>query len=258
MGKTEIVITIVVFNLFFILFIVGIVVFIRQYKLKKKEHIGMLTSQTEAHQKELLATQIEIQQQTMQHIGREIHDNIGQKLTLASLYTQQLAFENKAPSIKNNIENISAIINQSLEELRELSKSLTDNSIAKKTIYKLIDAECKKITELKICNVVFTCANKKIELSYELKSILLRITQEFIQNSIKHAKCQDIIINLEAAENKIQLQLSDNGIGFDNLKTYKNGIGLANMKKRTEMLGGQFDLESAAETGTNLKIEIPI
>ena len=90
MGKTEIVITIVVFNLFFILFIVGIVVFIRQYKLKKKEHIGMLTSQTEAHQKELLATQIEIQQQTMQHIGREIHDNIGQKLTLASLYTQQL------------------------------------------------------------------------------------------------------------------------------------------------------------------------
>lgn len=258
MGKTETLIPIVLFNLFFILFIVGIVVFIRQYKLKKKEHIGMLTSQTEAHHKELLATQVEIQQQTMQHIGREIHDNIGQKLTLASLYTQQLAFENKAPNVKDSIENISAIINQSLEELRELSKSLTDNSIAKKTICKLINAECEKINELKISKINFTCANKKIDLSYELKAILVRITQEFIQNSIKHAKCKLITVNLREVENKIILKLQDDGVGFESDKMYANGIGLANMKKRTEMLGGKFFLESKTNKGTKLEIEIPL
>jgi signal transduction histidine kinase len=258
MGKTEIIVTIILFNLFFILFIVGIVVFIRQYKLKKKEHIGMLTSQKEAHQKELLATQIEIQQQTMQHIGREIHDNIGQKLTLASLYTQQLAFENKAPNVKDSIENISAIINQSLEELRELSKSLTDNSIAKKSICKLINAECEKINELKIGKINFTCANKKIDLSYELKAILVRITQEFIQNSIKHSKCKLITVNLREVENKIMLDLTDDGIGFESDKMYANGIGLANMKKRTEMLGGIFNLKSTMNIGTKLEIEIPL
>ena len=96
MGKTETIITIFIFNIFFILFIVAVVVFIKQYKTKKKEHTAMLLFQKEQHQQELLFAQIEIQQQTMQHIGREIHDNIGQKLTLASLYTQQLAFENKA------------------------------------------------------------------------------------------------------------------------------------------------------------------
>ena len=58
------------------------------------------------HKEQLSTVQFEMQQQTMQHIGREIHDNVGQKLTLASLYTQQLAFENKAPLIKNTIENI--------------------------------------------------------------------------------------------------------------------------------------------------------
>lgn len=77
MGETEIIITIIVFNLFFILFIVEIIFFMQQYRLKKKQHKAMLTLQTENHQKEILATQIEMQQQTMQHIGREIHDNIG-------------------------------------------------------------------------------------------------------------------------------------------------------------------------------------
>ena len=89
MGKNEIILTIILFNLFFILFIVGILIFIQQYRLKKKEHLLMLQTQHEDHQKELLSTQLEIQNQTMQHIGREIHDNVGQKLTLASLYTQQ-------------------------------------------------------------------------------------------------------------------------------------------------------------------------
>lgn len=258
MGKTEIIVTIILFNLFFILFIVGIFVFIRQYKLKKKEHLSMLNSQTETHQKELLATQVEIQQQTMQHIGREIHDNIGQKLTLASLYTQQLAFENKLPGIKEKMDNISTIINESLEELRELSKSLTDNSIAKKTIAKLLNAEYQKIKALQICKIDFSCPDKTIELSYELKAILVRITQEFIQNSIKHSKCSVLKINLVSQEKKILLYLSDNGIGFDSDKFYANGIGLSNMKKRTELLGGIFTLKSTPKTGTELQIEIPL
>ena len=109
----------------------------------------ILNDQHTEHQKEILSAQIEIQNQTMQHIGREIHDNIGQKLTLASLYTQQLAYENKAPQINENIENISAIINQSLSELRALSKSLTDDSISNSTIVELLQNECKIINELK-------------------------------------------------------------------------------------------------------------
>jgi signal transduction histidine kinase len=256
MGKTETIVPILLFNLFFVLFIVGIIVFIKQYKQKKNEHVVMLAHQTEAHQKELLATQIEIQTQTMQHIGREIHDNIGQKLTLASLYSQQLLYENKAANHNEQIENISKIINQSLEELRELSKSLTDNTIESSTIFKLLTNECNKIEELKICNINLNCSNKKVVLSYPLKAILLRITQEFIQNSIKHTKCNLINIHLEQKNQSITLQLSDDGKGFDTNKK-SNGIGLANMKKRTQMLGGNFDLQSS-NLGTILNIDLPI
>ncbi|MGO4772691.1 sensor histidine kinase [Flavobacterium sp. W22_SRS_FK3] len=254
MGKSEVIITIILFNLFFILFIAGIVIFIREYKLKKREHSVMILHQKSAHQKELLTAQVEIQEQTMQHIGREIHDNIGQKLTLASLYMQQLAFESKSKNIKDNIENINSIINQSLEELRELSKSLTDNSIETNSIYKLLNAEYLKINELKVFKIDFNCANKKMVLPYQLKTILVRITQEFIQNSIKHSQCKLMTIELKELENKIMLSLTDDGIGFDISKINANGIGISNMKKRTEMLGGNFDLKSTQKTGTQLFI----
>ena len=256
MGKIDIILTIILFNIFFVLFIVGIIVFIKQYKLKKKEHQTMLHHQQEQHQQEILSTQIEIQRQTMQHIGREIHDNIGQKLTLASLYTQQLAYENKAPQINGNIENISAIINQSLSELRELSKSLTDDTIDDSSISKLLENECNKINDLKICKVNFSANTNKVSLDYKAKSVLLRITQEFLQNSIKHSKCKNINVTLIIDDKQLELTLLDDGKGF-NVNDKSNGIGLQNMKKRTEILAGKYTLNSTS-VGTQLVIEIPI
>ena len=216
----------------------------------------MLVNQSVLHQKEILATQIEMQQQTMQHIGREIHDNIGQKLTLASLYTQQLAFENKAPQINDNIENISKIINQSLTDLRLLSKSLTDNEIQEKTIYQLIKAEKLKIENLKICKISLKANDKNLDLDYQQKTILLRIVQEFIQNSVKHAICKNINIELKTYQNNTELEIKDDGKGFDVNKKY-TGIGLLNMKKRTEMINGVFNLKSD-NSGTHLSIILPI
>jgi signal transduction histidine kinase len=258
MGEIETIVPIILFNLFFIFFIVGIIIFIHQYKLKKKEHLLLLTNQEEAHQKELLETQLEIQQQTMQHIGREIHDNIGQKLTLASLYTQQLNYENKAPHISDNIETISAIINESLSELRELSKSLTNNTIDNLTIIALLEDECLKINELKICDVHFQTNVTNIHLPYQAKSILLRITQEFLQNSIKHAKCKNIHVVLKTEANSLTLFLQDDGKGFTLDLIKSNGIGLSNIKKRTEIIGGKFNLNSNEKEGTQVTIIIPI
>lgn len=257
MGKTEIIITIILFNLFFILFIVGIIIFIKQYKMKKKEHYAMLQFQKEEHQKELLTNQIEIQNQTMQYIGREIHDNVGQKLTLASLYTQQLAFENKAPHVNENIENISKIINDSLSDLRELSKSLTCDSIRENNIVELISLECAGVNKTKKCKVKFDYEQNFTTLNYEQKSILLRICQEFIQNSLKYSNCKLIHIRLMSVDQSIQFELKDDGIGF-NIHQDSKGIGLENIKKRTILLNGTFELSSNLNQGTRLFITIPL
>jgi signal transduction histidine kinase len=257
MGKIELILIIVIFNIVIASFIIGIVIYIKQYKKKKQLHENEIKMNIELHKQELLSTQLEMQLQTMQHIGREIHDNLGQKLTLASLYTQQLSYENKAPQINDKIESISTIINESLQELRRLSKSLTDDNIAEKDFVTLLSEECNKIKELKKCAIQFTTSHKNINLDYQAKNILLRIVQEFFQNSIKHSNCTLINVNLAISNSTVNLLLNDNGVGFDNTINY-TGIGLKNMAKRVEILNGTFELNSKINKGTSLSLNIPL
>lgn len=258
MGETEIYTFFVIGTLVVLTFIIGIVLFVIQYRKGKLVHIKETETLTELHQQELLSTQLEMQTQTMQYIGREIHDSVGQKLTLASLYTQQLAYENKAPQINDKIENISHIINESLVELRQLSKSLTDDGIADNTITALLQQECDKINNTNKCRANFSSDQQNTLFTYQAKSILVRIVQEFLQNSIKHAACKNIDVSLTGQNDTVCLQLADDGKGFSPEKISGNGIGLNNMKKRTELIGGTFYLDSGVGTGTKIYIEIPL
>ncbi len=210
------------------------------------------------HKVQLFSTKIEMQQQTMDYIGKEIHDNIGQKLTLASLYTQLLEQDSEKVESKDKIENISLLINQSLSEMRELSKSLTDNSIEDNIICKLIDEECERVRKLNLIAVKFNCTNKNIDLDYQTKAVLIRITQEFFQNSIKHSECKNVSVQLQLNEKNVELILVDDGKGFDITSNYTNGIGLKNMKKRIEMLEGELFIESNINVGTKVTVSLPL
>jgi signal transduction histidine kinase len=230
-------------------------VYIRKYKQRKKEYINEIEVKNEIHKRELLATQLEIQQATMQQIGRELHDNIGQKLTLVSLYTQQLLYENKVPEVSERIDQVSQIINQSLQDLRSLSKTLTDDNINQKEIVTLIQEEVDNTNSFKKCKVSFEHNFKQLDLGFAHKNVLLRITQEFIQNSIKHAKCKNIFINLNTSEESLwELNIKDDGVGFDKSNIKSNGIGLTNMKNRAEIIGANFSLDSEKNRGTSLTI----
>lgn len=257
MGKTEYLLITIVFNLFFLLFMVAIITYMWQYKKKKKENDMLLAFEKNQHQKELLNSQLEIQQQTMQEIGREIHDNVGQKLTLASLYIQGLLYENKSSDGKESIGNISDIINDSLQDLRQLSKTLTDDSITKKNIITLLQQECEKVQKIKKCTLEHDTVIDKIEITYHLKSMIIRIVQEFMQNSLKHAECEVIKLRISHAEKYIVVNISDDGKGFDVENTESLGIGLQNMKKRVKSVGGKFLLNSDF-SGTQLILKLPL
>lgn len=255
MGKTELLLTIILFNLFFVMFIVAVSIYIRKYRLRKREYLNEIQIKNEIHQKELLATQLEIQQATMQQIGRELHDNIGQKLTLVSLYTQQLLYENRVPEVSERIEQVSQIINQSLQDLRSLSKTLTDDNINQKEIVTLIQEEVDKANAFKRCQISFQHNFEQLDLDFVHKNVLLRITQEFIQNSIKHAKCENIYISLNTSEENLwELKINDDGVGFDQSHITSNGIGLTNMKNRAEIIGAHYHLESTKDIGTTIRI----
>jgi signal transduction histidine kinase len=247
-------------NLFFItsttiilLFIAGIVMFIFQYRKRKVLHEKEKQLLYEQYQTELLNSQLEMQQQTMQHIGREIHDNVGQKLTLASLYSRQLV-QSQNPE---KISAIGGIIDEALAELRLLSKTLTSPMPVQDDILLLLQHEAEQINKSGLCNLQVECMEPGINLATERKNTLFRLLQEFIQNSLKHAQCRRISITLRKTENKLYITATDDGIGF-NVKTGSKGIGLQNMQGRAEQLNARYEFSSVEEKGTLLNLQLSL
>ena len=243
-----------------LVFISGIVIFIFQYRRRKLQYDKEKALIKEQHLEEILNTRLEIQQQTMQDIGREIHDNIGQKLTLASIYANKITYENKFPDQGGQIAAIGEILTESIEELRKLSRNLTNSNADIGELKALIENECKRVNELNICNLSYSFNETDYTISNTLKNFILRIIQEFLQNSLKHASCKNILLNFEHNETGLFIAIQDDGIGFKengNASRTKKGIGLMNMKKRAELIGAEFSLKSEINQGTKLDLFIP-
>lgn len=204
------------------------------------------------HQKQLAFVQAESQSMTMQKIGTEIHDNVGQKLTLASLYSKQLR---KAGSgqLNDKISTIEGIIDESLSDLRALSKSLTSSTFLNDSFPVLLRSEIARINDSKVCEVRLIDQAGEFELSSEKKQVLLRLLQEFMQNSLKHARCSEIKITMNVKDDILYLLAQDNGIGFD-IQQVTIGVGLKNLTAKARELGGNIDIDSKRGFGTRMSL----
>jgi signal transduction histidine kinase len=237
-------------------FVIAVAAVMIIYRKRRIEHNQEIKTMNEKFTRELLQTQLEVQQQTMHHIGRELHDNIGQQLTLAFLYTQQ--FSMKDEGMDSQIQTVATIINKSLTDLRSLSKNLTDSTLAGIELTELIQYECAKVQSFGLCDVQFMSVVKEINASEAVKNFLLRIVQEFLQNSLKHSACTVIEVHIDLADQYLELLATDNGKGFDlNSTAPHNGIGLRNIRNRAEMIQADLILESAPLQGTRMKLSIP-
>ncbi|WP_412467054.1 sensor histidine kinase [Pedobacter sp. KLB.chiD] len=208
---------------------------------------------------EMLQTRVEVQDQTMQSIATELHDNVGQLLSLTTLTLNSINL-NDEDRAKKKIDNSLALINKSIKELRELAKLLHGEQLVENGIGHAIDQEINWLNkagtyELKVNNLLvdlqITSPDKDL--------IILRLLQEIVNNIIKHAQAKHIQIDTYLDKNVLHLKVAENGIGFDpdDMKTKKSGMGLNSIYKRMEMINGKLVLNSAPGKGTSISIEIP-
>jgi len=208
---------------------------------------------------EMLQARVEVQDQTMQSIATELHDNVGQLLSLTTLTLNSVNLNDKEKAIKK-IDNSLTLVNKSIKELRELAKLLHGEQLVENGIGHAIDQEINWLNkagtyELKVNNQLvdlrITSPDKDL--------IILRLLQEIINNIIKHAQAERIQIDSYLEHNTLHLRVAENGIGFDPdiVKTKKSGMGLNSIYKRIEMINGKLALNSAPGEGTSISIEIP-
>jgi signal transduction histidine kinase len=229
------------------------------YRRRRLVHVREMKIMKDKYDKEIMETQLGIQQETMQQIGREIHDNVGQKLTLAALYTTHLNLGDNNERNPEKIHSIGELINESLSDLRALSQNLTQVNQAGMELDVLLRREVNKLNQAEVCKAQFHVSGIPLVPAPEITNMILRIVQEFLQNSIKHADCRNIYLQLQYEEECCHVNIKDVGAGFIlTAPLVRNGIGIENMKKRAALAGAQLILKSSPGKGTELDLIVPV
>lgn len=203
---------------------------------------------------QLIQSQVEVQEQTFQQIGKELHDNVAQLLS-----TSRMLLGITERSLANPPETLLAAnetLAKAISELRTLSKSLDKEWLEQ---FKFIDNLKSELTRINAGEKikVSLSGQTEIELKPEDQIILFRIVQEAIQNAIKHGEPEKIEIEMSSQNGVITIRITDDGIGFD-LKKVSKGMGLNNMSTRTSLLGGMIVWERGQRIGTIVNIHIPV
>lgn len=253
--QTEVYLALILTTCIVLVFVIGIVLFIIQYRNRKVFYQTEKNTMERTFIEDISKAKIEMQLLTMQDIGREIHDGVGQRLTLASIYSKQLLSKELSAENQHSVSEISQIIHDSLIQLRELSRELADEKEHIVLINQLIKAEVEKVNALMVCTVTFEELNEGIYLENNKAKFIIRIMQEFMQNSLKYADCSMVTISISGNEHQIKLTINDNGKGFD-ISKVSGGMGLQNMKKRADMIQATYSLNSIPGKGTFLTLQL--
>ncbi|WP_111707036.1 sensor histidine kinase [Lutibacter citreus] len=254
MDQTEIQLLVLIVTIIVIVLAATLVVFLLYFQKKK---IGFILKQKETQElfeNEINKSKLEIQEQSLRNISWEIHDNIGQLLSVAKMQLNMIQYT-LPDEEKNKVVEVKNIVGKSLEELRGLSKSLNPETIKNKGLEESLKFEIDRFNRLDVIEASLNIKGETFNLSNEKEIILFRILQEFCNNTLKYAKAKSLIITMNYLKDRVEISAVDNGIGFDLKNNSKEkGIGLINIKSRAELIGAELNLVSEVEKGTKLYI----
>jgi hypothetical protein len=248
--KEEIYYSVIFSSAFFFLLIGIIVVAAVLYNQRKKKHLADKAN----FQQTLLATRLEIQEQTLQQIGRELHDNLGLAATLIKINLTTLK-----PGNTEKIEATKDLTKQLITDIKALSLSLNNDKISKIGFVKSIELELQRVAKTGIFTINFTHQGSHPQLEGDKTTILYRMAQEIINNMAKHSKAKQITVTSTVTETLFTLAFRDDGEGFDVADKLKNGgAGLSNLHNRAKLIMASLQIESEPGKGSRFVITMPM
>ena len=212
-------------------------------------------------QKNLLRSRIEIQEDTLNKISQEVHDNIGLTLTLAKLKMSTLN-KMKNPEVLDTTIQTVELISRALDDLRSLSHNMNPEVVKSVGLLTAIKEELYRINKTKLVNIKLEASGNPFYLESKTELLIFRIIQELLSNIIKHSFAKNTWISiLYKEDNWIYLTVKDNGVGMDTESQHYNIIkssssGLINLQSRCSLLNGTLEIISNP-SGTTISLAIP-
>ncbi|MFA6246835.1 MAG: sensor histidine kinase [Mucilaginibacter sp.] len=242
-------------TLIFLLAPAFVLIYVNLYNQRKKKLVEEKALLESKFQQELLKTQVEMQEQTLNHISREIHDNVTQVLSFVKL---NLAIPAKATpeQAEQKISESRNLVAQVINDLRDLSKSLSYEHIMQLGLVQTIEIEAGRVNKSGIIKVDLAIGGDARNLGEQRELVLFRIFQEALNNALKHSGAKQLKISLDYFDHLFNLTIQDNGVGFPAHSLNKSGSGLRNIVNRAALIGADAVIDSAPGKGCCIKITI--
>lgn len=237
--KLDLIVSVISASVFVLLLMIAVFFLFRIYWKRKNTLLFEKQQMAIQFEQTLLQSKLEIQEQTFADISREIHDNIGQVLSLA------------------RINLVDELMEKAITDLRNLSHSLDADLMRKKgwleptqKLLRDLEKSGKYVTRLFISENPPALGNDK-------PIILFRMIQEIINNIIKHAGANLIELSVAKDKERLQISIKDNGKGFSKEKI-SAGAGLRNLENRARMIAADLDIGSEPGKGTTITISVKL
>jgi signal transduction histidine kinase len=241
---------ILIFGTLLFLFLAGfIVLFAVQYR---KEQLKF-TIEKQRFRQEILQAEVEIREKTLQDVGKELHDNLGQ---IASLTRINLAGMRSGHNNPEKVDQSLTLMDKLIEEMRNLSHQLNDGVKLRLSLSDQIKEDVRRLNNLEGLDVSFSMNVHELKVSGDKAVLIYRIFQEALSNVLKHSQASELSINVEEDDKNVKLTIEDDGIGMPDKNVKQDGIGMKNMRSRAALLGAEFSVSNRMPSGTTLSIKL--
>jgi len=224
---------------------------------KEKNYAQHITTLKKQREIDVMQASISTEEEERKRIARDLHDGVGSSLSSLKMRLTNFAASHELLTTPD-FETLLHLLNRSIGELRQVAYNLLPETISRLGLKHALQDLCYYL-KTDAVSIEFYSGEIDREI-YESDQInLFRIVQELLNNSLKHANCNEIILNCSQNQHLFLITVEDNGIGFNTatIDTFE-GQGLKNLKNRVNLLNGKIDIDSSINAGTTINIELYI
>ncbi len=203
-------------------------------------------------QQEILQAQLEMQEHTFKTVSQEIHDNVGQLLSLVKINLNILTLDENAPE---RLIDVKDQVTNAITELRHLSTGYYADKLADRGLLAGIENQLHQLQKTGLFTVSFETTVDMISMDKNKTIFLYRMVQEVLNNVVKHSEADTVSANVFEDGDGIHIVIQDNGKGFSTEEAgFEAGIGLTSIRQRAAMIDAVVDINSQKDQGTTVHL----
>ncbi|GAA4460539.1 hypothetical protein GCM10023093_03370 [Nemorincola caseinilytica] len=243
-------------SVLFIALAFALIVFLVIHKKKRYEHLLEKQTMENNYHNQLLLSRMEVQEQSFRYFSEEIHDNIGQLLSIVKMQLHNIRRSSNETEIVARAKDCTELLGKAISDLRNISHTLNSVFVTNVGLPEAVEKDLEYIRSAKDVKCTLHNTGEDYSIGEERELLVFRIIQEAIANAVKHASPSAIDVYLDHKPHMLVVRVVDNGMGFEAGSITKSGIGLSNMQMRAALLKGRLDVASAKGGGTTISLQI--